>query len=49
MNPVHEHCSSQNVSNFFFIKKKSNKISQNFRKIKISKKKKIEIFEIFFC
>ena len=47
MNPVHEHCSSQKILKFFFIKLnkneiKSNKIRQNFRKIKFSKN---EIFE----
>ena len=49
MNPVHEHCSSQNFfGNFVFIKLnkneiKSNKIRQNFRKIKFSKMKFLKI------
>ena len=45
MNPIHEHCSSQNfLEKFFFIKLNknkiiSNKIRQNFQKIKFSKMK----------
>ena len=46
MNAVHEHCSSQIFFEFLFIKlnknkiKKSNKMRQNFGKIKIFEKQK---------